>query len=59
MKHLATIAALLEEDDGYFRILHEARISGSSKVERSFTYRVCGAEVTFFAPAPYRTPQCK
>jgi hypothetical protein len=53
-----TQVRLLQEEDGYYRILHEARISGSSEVERSFTYRVCGSEVTFFAPAPTKTPGC-
>jgi len=53
-----TQVRLLQEDDGYYKILHEARITGSSEVERSFTYRVCGSEVTFFAPAPTKTPAC-
>jgi len=53
-----THVRLLQEDDGYYKILHEAQISGSSEIERSFTYRVCGADVTFFAPAPTKTPQC-
>ena len=55
---VVTQVRLLREDEGYYKILHEARITGSSEVERSFTYRVCGSEVTFFAPAPTKTPGC-
>jgi hypothetical protein len=53
-----TLVRLLLQDHGDYRILHEAHITGSSQIERSFTYRVCGSEVTFFAPAPTKTPQC-
>ena len=55
---VVTQVRLLREDEGYYKILHEAHITGSSEVERSFTYRVCGSEVTFFAPAPTKTPEC-
>lgn len=53
-----TQVRLLRAEDGYYKILHEAQITGSSEVERSFTYRVCDSVVTFFAPAPYKTPTC-
>ncbi len=53
-----TLVRLLQEDGGYYKILHEAQISGSSTYERSFSYRVCGSEVTFFTPAPTKTPEC-
>lgn len=49
---------LLQADGHNYRILHEAQTFGSSDFERSFTYRVCGDEVTFFKPAPTVTPRC-
>lgn len=50
---------LLKAVGGQYQVLHEAKTIGSSAQERSFSYLVCGSEVTFFTPAPPVTPQCK
>ena len=54
-----TIVRLLRDDGGYYKVLHEARTTAPADSERSFTYRVCGPEVTFMTPAPYVTPKCE
>lgn len=50
---------LLKAEGGQYQVLHEAKTIGSSAEERSFSYLVCGSEVTFITPAPQVTPLCK
>ena len=54
-----TYVRLLQASSNGYRVLHEARSTGSAAYERSFSYLVCGSEVTFLTPAPATTPQCK
>ena len=54
-----TYVRLLHASNSGFRVLHEARSTGSAAYKRSFSYLVCGSVVTFLTPAPAITPQCK
>lgn len=53
------LVRLLKAVGGHYQVLHEAKTIGSSAQERSFSYLVCGSEVTFITPAPQVTPLCK
>jgi|GEM_PF-5664766 len=54
-----SLVRLLKAVGGQYQVLHEAKTIGSSDRERSFSYLVCGSEVTFITPAPQVTPLCK
>lgn len=54
-----TYVRLLQRDGDTYRVLHEARRTGPSSAERSFSYVVCGTNVQFISPAPAVVPECK
>ena len=54
-----TRVRLLRVSSSRSLVLHESVSTGPPSSERSFSYLVCGTKVTFLAPAPAVTPQCK
>ncbi len=49
---------LLQRQRDSYNILHTAKTIGSSDNHRSYSYRVCGSEATFYSPAKTEIPKC-
>jgi len=53
-----TEVRLLKQDGTSYKILHKATNIGSDAIERSFSYRVCGNQPTFYNRALEIIPTC-
>lgn len=60
VKGAVTVVRLLRQtaDPKRFAVMHEATTPATSDEPRSLSYLVCGAKLTFLAPAPMTTPKC-